>query len=302
MSKFPKIELLAKAPEQEVLRLWQGLGYYSRARNLHQCAKIIAEKYEGHFPNRYEEIIKLPGIGPYTAAAIASFAFKEPVPAIDGNVFRVLARIFGIEDDIGKAKSRKAFYNISMELMPEAKPDLYNQAMMEFGATHCTPRSPLCETCIFNLGCYAYNNNQQNHLPVKKKKLKIKHRYFSYLVLQHDGKLLMRERKHKDIWQGLYDFILFESSRFLETEEMWQEVLFLNEGNIEGLHVTEEFLHVLSHQRIHAKFYTVKLNHLPSVTITRFNGQFLSKGMVNSVPKPVLISRYLTEDIFSLDL
>ena len=207
------IEDLASAPEQEVLRLWQGLGYYSRARNLHACAKSIVQTFGGKFPEDYQQLLKLKGVGPYTAAAIASFAFKIPVPVVDGNVFRVLSRIFGLYHDISTNTGKRSFVELGMQLISHDQPDSYNQAIMEFGALHCTPQLPNCQECIFSTDCFAFQKGHQKELPVKSKKVKVTNRYFNYLVIPYNGGLFMRPRKAKDIWQGLYDFHLLETQR-----------------------------------------------------------------------------------------
>ena len=219
MTEFPTIHDLAKANEQKVLSLWQGLGYYSRARNLHQCAIYISDKLGGKFPSSYLELLKLPGIGPYTAAAIASIAFGEAVPVVDGNVYRVLSRLFGIEADIGQSKNREIFYEHALQLIQNQDPDTFNQAMMEFGAMHCMPRNPLCEECFVSSECYANLHGKQESFPIKSKKIKVRKRYFNYIVFFFEDGLLMRERSEGDIWQGLNDFYCIESGQLFDEEE-----------------------------------------------------------------------------------
>ncbi|MDX1628124.1 MAG: A/G-specific adenine glycosylase [Fulvivirga sp.] len=293
VEKFPHITDLAQATEEEVLRTWQGLGYYSRARNLHACAKVILEKYNGSFPSTYQELLKLPGIGPYTAAAISSFAFKEKVPAIDGNVFRVLARIFGVAEDILSGKARKTFENIARELIPDQFPDTYNQAMMEFGARHCTPRNPSCAVCPVGPECYARLNNCQDQLPVKRSKVKVKNRFFTYLVIQHQGKYWMKQRKAGDIWQGLYDFCLLEEKN---NDEVLKTVL-LPEVKLKN---GKTFKHILTHQKIYARFISVQQADLQKSSRAQLleNGEFYGEDKIKDLPKPVLIDNYLNEVIF----
>ena len=206
INEYPSVHDLANAPEDEVMRLWQGLGYYSRARNLHECAKSIVNQYDGEFPSTYNELLKLKGVGKYTAAAIASFAFNQAVPVVDGNVFRVLARYFCVTDDIAQPKTFTKFFNIAKELIPEEQAASFNQAIMELGATICTPKKPACENCPLAQDCEARIHHKQSELPVKKKKIKIKHRYLYYLIWQEGGKLAMKKRGESDIWQGLFDF------------------------------------------------------------------------------------------------
>lgn len=299
---FPRIFHLARASEQEVLRLWQGLGYYSRARNLHRCAKWVVNKYQGQFPDNYQQLISLPGIGDYTASAIASFAFGKPTPVIDGNVFRVLSRVFGIEDDISIPKTRKVFKDISAALMRGARPDQYNQAIMEFGALTCTPRNPKCYSCPFTGYCKAHSSGTQLSFPVKSKKVRVRHRYFYYYVIKSGRSLLLKRRQQKDIWQGLYDFMLLEPGS--ETDPL--ELLDHHMPNVcwtKGIEVGEPsatFRHKLTHQQINACFVVVEtgdkrtFNHWKlTFELKEFN---LSE--VHRLPKPILINNYLKADIF----
>ena len=299
VEKYPNVDSLARAPEQEVLRLWQGLGYYSRARNLHRCAKLLVEKYNARFPQNYSEIVKLPGIGPYTAAAIASFAFKEAVPAIDGNVFRVLSRLYGIESDILSSKSRKEFEKIANELIPKDEPDTFNQAMMEFGALQCVPKNPDCGSCPFNVECYARINGRQQEFPVKVKKLKVKKRYFHYLVFRINDRLWMEERQKGDIWQGLFDFKLIEpvTDEGLTEKQVAESVASLQlNAKVNNIEVSNTFKHILTHQIIYASFYTIDLATASNDTYEVSNLYSITE--VKELPKPVLVSRYLNEVIF----
>ncbi|MEL7002592.1 MAG: A/G-specific adenine glycosylase [Bacteroidota bacterium] len=299
---YPTISDLALADEQRVLRDWQGLGYYSRARNLHKCAIMVHESYNKEFPKIYSEIIKLPGIGKYTAAAISSFAFKQRVAAIDGNVYRVLSRIFGIDDDITTGKGQRSFEKLSEELIPERQPDLYNQAMMEFGALHCTPKKPKCESCIFNVECWARKSNGQDTLPVKSKKIKVRHRYFYYFNIVAEDKLLMRERKSKDIWQGLFDFHLVERESTVEMDDIWsQDNLLKSLVKLpKKVEINNTYKHVLSHQQIHATFCTIKLDADSAQldTLIPDGYDLYNNEEVLKLPKPVLISKYLNDGFY----
>ncbi len=185
--KFPTVWDLSKADERVVLRTWQGLGYYSRARNLHKCAKIICDNYRGQFPNNYKDLLALPGVGPYTAAAIASFAFGEIKAVVDGNVYRVLSRFFGVHDDIATGPGQKKFAELAQSLISQEKPELYNQGNMEYGAIQCTPKSPNCHGCVLEDSCVAYHQHLQHQLPVKSKKVKVRERYFYYFNLVKQG-------------------------------------------------------------------------------------------------------------------
>ena len=299
---FPTVFDLANASETRVLRLWQGLGYYSRARNLHACAKSVVAKYNGRFPDNYRELLQLKGIGKYTAAAIASFAFHEPVPVIDGNVYRVLSRVFGVADDIGSSQGQKIFAQLAGELMDHDDPHDYNQAIMEFGATHCTPSGPDCHNCIFTDDCYANKHGLQRNLPVKLKKLKVKTRFFHYLVIQHEGKILLKQRRQKDIWQGLYDFYLIEDTQPLDIDEIRhpQKSHWLTNQNLNLKSLSNEYKHILTHQRIFARFFHVVPDNgfSPDLLNQSDDFQFYTIDEINDLPKPILIDNYLNEHIF----
>jgi A/G-specific adenine glycosylase len=298
--KFPNVQDLAQADEREVLRLWQGLGYYARARNMHKTAKIVHEQYQGMFPETYTGLLTLKGIGPYTAAAIASFAFQEQVAVLDGNVFRVLSRLFGIDTDITSHEGKKQFTKLANELIPAQNPDLFNQGMMEFGALLCTPVSPQCMFCPFNNECVANLTGRQEILPVKAKKINSKERYFHYLILKSDDKLAMKERSMKDIWSGLYDFYLLEEKEFytLETLLLKHDLTELfEEANLEKESVT--YTHILTHQKVYAKFWHVAISADKSSEIaSRLGISFYSLNEIQDLPKPVLINKYLHEYFF----
>ena len=261
---FPTVFDLANASEEEVLKLWQGLGYYSRARNLHKTAKKIAFECQGEFPKDYTELLKLNGIGKYTAAAIASFAYNENVPVVDGNVFRVLSRFFDVETDISSAEAQKEFRELAMELLPKGKANIFNQAIMEFGALQCVPKNPDCTICIFNDSCLALQKKKVAQLPVKLKKLKVIHRYFNYLVfIDETNNTTISKRTAKGIWQNLYEFPLLET----ENEEADATVIKLiqNQQFVENeiaevqLHNRQMISHKLSHQHLKIKFWKIKV-------------------------------------------
>ena len=210
---FPSIFDLANADEEQVLKLWQGLGYYSRARNMHKTAQIVAFEFDGNFPDNYNDLLKLKGIGEYTAAAIASFAFNEVVPVVDGNVFRVLSRYFDIITDIATSGAKKEYAALAKELIPKDKPALFNQAIMEFGALQCMPKKPNCNICIFNNSCVALKKKKVAELPVKSKKTKVTYRYFNYVIfLDNDENTIITKRTQKGIWQNLYEFPVIETN------------------------------------------------------------------------------------------
>ncbi|MFN3403229.1 MAG: A/G-specific adenine glycosylase [Cytophagaceae bacterium] len=291
IENYPEIQDLAQANEIEVLRLWQGLGYYSRGRNLHSTAKTVTEKFNGKFPENYAELLKLKGIGHYTAAAIASFAFNEKVAVVDGNVYRVLSRIFGIEEDISTGKGIKFFREFANQLIPEKNPGQYNQAIMEFGALYCVPSSPSCNGCIFEAECYARIHKKQSILPVKTKKLKKKNRYFNYLVIEDDAGLIMKERKDKDIWQGLYEFPVLEENKILEPEELLKKI---NGKNISIVKESKIYSHILTHQNITSKFWIMK-NLNPDQNWKQEGISSYNYDEVEKLPKPVLINKFLND-------
>ena len=295
VENFPNINSLAKAKEDRVLRLWQGLGYYSRARNLHACAKKVRDELGGIFPPTFEELKKLPGIGTYTAAAIASLAFREPVAVVDGNVYRVLARVFGIDLDIMSNQGKAYFFEKANELIDKQQPDLFNQALMEFGALHCIPKNPKCDSCIFIKTCIAYQKDQQRLLPVKAKKQKIKKRYFTYIIIEHRGRLLMHKREQGDIWNGLYDFFLIEKSRLLNPEKLLLEHSELKA--VDPTEVSTVFKHVLSHQHLMTRFVWIKFSNdeLLKKFMEKNELAFYSKKQVANLPKPTLVTRFLHE-------
>ncbi|MBX2955788.1 MAG: A/G-specific adenine glycosylase [Cyclobacteriaceae bacterium] len=293
--EFPNVHALASASEQKVLRLWQGLGYYTRARNLHKAAKEVSTKHKGVFPSSFEELKKLPGIGEYTAAAIASISFEEAVAVVDGNVFRVLARMFGIDKPINSPEGKKYFSSLANQLLDKKKPATFNQAVMEFGALHCTPKNPQCSTCSFNATCIANKNNLQSVLPYKLASKKSRRRYFYYIVIRKGNSLLMNLRKGNDIWKGLFDFYLIEKSRLVKTEQVLNDDPFLKKIKPLISHVTTSnmYKHVLSHQTIRAKFIILNLAEKPLTVSANLN--FYSLKKVGELPKPVLISRFLSD-------
>lgn len=296
LQNFSNVVELADASEQEVLSLWQGLGYYSRARNLHACSRQIRDEYGGIFPNSYQELLKLKGIGPYTAAAIASFCYMESVPVVDGNVFRVASRYLGIDLDIAQASSRKVFENAVANLMKGSPPDQFNQAIMEFGALQCVPGLPDCQSCSLQNSCFAFQHKQQRSLPVKLKKLKVKDRYFHYILVQSGDQVLMRERTAGDIWQGLHDFLLIESEHPLTLGDIRNQRK-LEEMGIQGHKILDaDFVvkHVLTHQRLHCKFY---LYHCEKAELSDIQKNAKCKSLnikeLEHVAKPILIDKFL---------
>lgn len=291
VQRYPSVKKLAAAPQDEVLRLWQGLGYYSRARNLHACAKKIVAEYDGTFPDTYDELLKLPGVGSYTAAAIASFAFNQPVAVVDGNVFRVLARVFGIDLDIASPAGKRFFFEKANTLIDNEQPGRFNQAVMEFGALQCTPANPACASCPLAQLCVANLQHLQTHLPVKLNRTKVRTRYLYYFVARNGSKLLMRKRTAGDIWSGLYDFYLHEEPKSLTPRQVSKKYRLSGTDTI-----SKEYTHVLSHQKLVVRFIEVKQttralqNRMKAAGVKSY-----WKKQLENLPKPVLISRYLRD-------
>jgi A/G-specific adenine glycosylase len=292
VKKYPRPALLAKAPLDEVLKLWQGLGYYSRARNMHLAAKTIMEKYDGVFPNRYEDIRSLKGVGEYTAAAISSIAFGLPYAVVDGNVYRLLSRVFGIKDPIDSGAGKKKFRELAQELLYTRDPGLYNQAAMEFGALYCKPHNPDCQACIFASICVAKEKKKVGEWPVKMNKTKVRDRYFQYLIIHHKQKTWVQKRNQKDIWEGLFEFPLIESktawteARLVRSKE-WKKWFGNQQALIRNSSVT--YKHILSHQRIYARFWEVEITgKIPEKAWQETTFQKLHTYAV-----PRLIDRYL---------
>ena len=258
---FPTVFDLASADEDQVLKLWQGLGYYSRARNLHKTAKFIAQDLGGVFPDSYAGLLKLGGVGPYTAAAIASFSYDEAVPVVDGNVYRVLARHFGIETDIAHSSARVIFTEFAASLMPENEAANANQAIMEFGALQCVPRNPDCQKCVMQSTCVAFKVGKVNELPVKSKKKPVKIRHFNYLLIRDSlDKIALRKRTAKDIWQNLYEFPLIETNSAVNIDDLTPMVLEIREDASVYETADYDVVHKLSHQHLHIKFWDVRVN------------------------------------------
>lgn len=291
ISQFSDIYALASAPEQEVLRLWQGLGYYSRARNLHATAKYIVNHLNGEFPKNYKDLLILKGVGSYTAAAIASFAYNERVAVLDGNVFRVLSRYFGIETDIASPTGAKEFSKLAKELLPNSNCNTYNQGIMEFGALLCTPKNPDCNNCPLAESCFANIHSTQSLLPVKIKKLKIKERFLNYIVFEHEQKQLFHERTNEDIWKGLNEYYLIETAKLLALDELSQvdpliEKVVSQKHTIK--HISNPVKHILTHQRIFAQY--IVINTEEKIALKGY--EYYSIDEIEDLAKPTLILNF----------
>ncbi len=303
LRKYPQIKDLAAADEQDVLKTWQGLGYYSRARNLHATAKIIVEKYQGKFPGTYKDILSLKGIGKYTAAAIASFAFKLPYSVVDGNVYRFISRFFGIFTPIGSQTAHVEFEKLLDKLMDRNHPDLFNQAIMEFGALYCKPQNPNCESCIFKNDCFAFKYQKQKDLPIKKNKPQVRTRYFYYLALRVYTKneiySCLQKRSDNDIWKNLNEFPLIETTEELSETSLIKKIeQFLGDAGISQykiLPTQKHCKHQLTHQLLIVRFIEIETLNPP--VCLHENSFMIPIKDIAKYPVPRLIDLYLHNEL-----
>ncbi|HET8839598.1 MAG TPA: A/G-specific adenine glycosylase [Flavobacteriaceae bacterium] len=302
LETFPTVFDLASASEEKVLKLWQGLGYYSRARNLHFTAQYISNELSGEFPQTYKELLQLKGIGDYTAAAIASICHNEPVAVVDGNVFRVLSRIFGIETPINSSQGKKEFKALAKKVLDKKNPATHNQAIMEFGALHCKPVEPLCESCPFQNSCFAFQTRKTKDLPVKLKKTKVSTRHFNYLVfISAEKESILHQRTEKGIWRNLYEFPLIETK---DEQNLKQFLKHPGMQNFDAekivLYNDQPVKHLLSHQKLLVKFWIVFCEKLPAVQLVKNASQVPYHELCN-YPMPVLIGNYL-DGLFAMEV
>jgi A/G-specific adenine glycosylase len=302
--KYPTVQDLARAQEDEIMKMWEGLGYYSRARNLHSAAKFIAFELQGIFPTMFEDIRSLKGVGDYTAAAIASFAFDLPYTVVDGNVYRVLSRYFGIGEPIDTTKGRKLFAQLAQELLDETQPGKYNQAIMDFGATHCTPAAPQCIKCPFNLHCEAYHQNKTDILPIKSKKPARRQRFFNYLIINQKNSVFIKKRTERDIWQNLYDFPLIETGALPEhrrqviESEFWNR--WLGQEQYKILLISTPFKQELTHQQVIALFWEIEVDINFSSPET--NWKQTERSQLKNFAFPKIIDLYFKQKFLPLEL
>ncbi len=295
ITAYSGIEKLGKAPEEKVFKLWEGLGYYTRCKNLIATAKYITNEKKGDFPNTYEEILALKGVGPYTAAAIASFAFNLPYAVLDGNVFRVLSRFFGIDKSINSTEGKEIFKTLANQLLDKKKPGVYNQAIMDFGAVICKPKNPLCSTCCFKSKCVAGLQNLTDKFPVKDGKLIKKSRWFYYLIVEQNGKIYVRKRGAKDIWENLYEFVLLETGKLMTVEEITETSLFkkiVYKNKYEIINVSRLYNQKLTHQTIQGIFIHIKA----AKAITGQIYKAVTHKKLAKLPFPKFITLYLAEN------
>lgn len=295
IEQYPTIEDLAKAPDQQVFKLWEGLGYYNRCRNLLHTAREIVHQRRGIFPDTYEDLLALKGVGPYTAAAIASFAYNLPYAVVDGNVFRVLARYTGIDTATDSTEGKKIFHDLAYQLLDKKEPALYNQAIMDFGATICKPMSPLCAACPLQSGCGALAKGKVNQLPVKEKILQRRTRYFNYFILEYRQKIWVQQRTAKDIWQQLFEFYLVETEKPVSWDhsliQNWlKDQLNIHEPVIEK--IEDSLAQQLTHQQIKGQFIHLQLKRKPAALK---GGDWKTITQIQELAFPKLIISYLPQ-------
>ena len=266
--KYPTVEHFASASEDEILKLWQGLGYYSRGRNMHKTAQLVMEEHAGYFPKNYDSLIRLKGIGEYTAAAISSFSSNEAKAVVDGNVFRLLSRYFGIDTPINSTQGKKIFTELANELLDKQQAGTFNQAIMEFGSLQCKPKNPECPSCPLQAGCEARRTNRINDLPFKIKSQKIRERYFNYFLAIKNGQVLFNKRGPGDIWENMYELPLFETEKPINPHDLISSDKFISAFGKDTVicSVTKPVKHILSHQKLYATF----------IEIENFSEQFLN--------------------------
>lgn len=294
VSAYPDICSLANAPEQQVFKLWEGLGYYSRCKNLLTTARIICNNLHGVFPSTYKAISELKGVGSYTAAAVSSFAYNLPHAVVDGNVTRVLSRYFGLDTPVDTTEGKKLYSRLADTLLSKEHPDLYNQAIMDFGAVICKPRQPACSICIQQSRCRAFQQKLTHQLPVKKKSLLKKSRWFYYFIIEYEGSVYIRKRIKKDIWENLYEFVLHETASpfFFDDTASIQEslVIILENKDFVIRHVSEEYRQQLTHQTITGKFVEVVI-YAPSLRLSEYS--LVNRDILTQYPFPKFITQYL---------
>ncbi|MCP9768295.1 A/G-specific adenine glycosylase [Lacihabitans sp. LS3-19] len=285
VEKYPTIEDLANAEEEEVLRLWQGLGYYSRGRNLHKTSIFIQNELNGKFPESFKELQKLKGVGKYTAAAIASFAYNETVPAIDGNALRVISRYFEIFEPIDNIKTQNRIFDTSLGLIPKNQAGLYNQAVMELGATICLPKKTQCNNCPVRLECLAFTNKTVEQIPIKEKKIKVTERTLDYIIIEFEDRYWLKKRGEKDIWANMYDFFLDEGNiqNFLEKHQIKDF----------KLKTHQPFQHLLTHQKLIVNFTMIQCSEQPTIE----GGEFYELETIKNLPKPKIIADFFEKTI-----
>ncbi|MFA6946328.1 MAG: A/G-specific adenine glycosylase [Pedobacter sp.] len=297
--KYPTVEHFASATEEEILKLWQGLGYYSRGRNMHQTSQAVMEDHAGYFPKNYDALIRLKGIGEYTAAAISSFSSNEAKAVVDGNVFRLLSRYFGIDTPINSGKGKKIFTGLANELMDQSQAGIFNQAMMEFGSLQCKPKNPDCPSCPLQTSCEARLKNRIHELPVKIKTQKTRERYFNYFLAIKDDQILINKRSSGDIWENMTDLPLFETEAQSEVQALIQSENFIKAFGKQVLvrSVSKPVKHILSHQKLYTSF--IEIADFSEDFLSHKSWYFVSREELEKMPQPKLIFQFF-ENFFKL--
>lgn len=301
ITTFPTVKHLARAKETQVFKLWEGLGYYTRCKNLIATARYIHEKLDGKFPTTYDDILALKGIGPYTAAAIGSFAFNIPKAVVDGNVFRVLSRYFGKEIPIDTTEGKKQFSLLAEALLDKKSAGIYNQAIMDFGAVICKPQLPLCADCVLKKNCIAFAQQKVDTLPVKEKTIAKKTRWFYYLIADYKGSRYVKVRGSKDIWENLYEFILLEEKEAVATNKLLSSdkvTALLGKGKLQVISISGVYKQQLTHQTICGQFIHIKLTKPGKIS----GYEMLTKEEIEYLPFPKFINQYLQDKTVSLNL
>jgi A/G-specific adenine glycosylase len=291
---FPDIEALAYTPEEKLLKIWQGLGYYSRARNLQKGARLIMDKYHGKLPGNYNDLLSVYGIGDYTASAIASIAFNLPHAVVDGNVSRVISRIYGVFEPINQQDGKRKIQDIANSILDNEEPGIHNQAVMEFGALLCTPLNPGCEVCPLKNSCFAFKNNKVKELPIKSPKMEVQQRYFYYLVIVSDNQVLIKKRSKNDIWRGLYEFPLIESKEKVSIEDFLEGNNFISKFSDTSFIIKDQpvyYLHKLTHRSINTWFVNVNVEKFPDLLYNTCDKVSIEK--ISDYPVSRLIHKYL---------
>ncbi len=298
VTMFPTVDHLASASEDAVLKAWEGLGYYTRARNMHAAAQKIVAGNNGLFPDSYKTILELPGVGAYTAAAIASFAFNLPNAVVDGNVYRVLSRLFGVGAAIDSTEGRRVFSDLAHDLLDKKNPAAYNQALMNFGSLVCTPAIPCCAECIFKNSCFAYNHDLISAFPRKLKRIAVSERWFNFLVIETEEKFIIEKRNGKDIWKGLFQFPLIETTRNISSGKVLKMPVtrqFFGDDEIEINEITSSVKHRLTHQQITARF--IRITHSLKDLRLAPGHLIVKKNELKKFPFPKLITNYLKNQL-----
>jgi len=291
--KYPTVKQFADAKEEEILKLWQGLGYYSRGRNMHHTAKIVMEEHAGYFPSSYDALIKLKGVGEYTAAAISSFSSNEAKAVVDGNVFRLLSRYFGIDTPINSGKGKKLFTELANELLDKSQAGEFNQAIMEFGSLQCKPKNPNCPACPLQADCEAKKTMRIHELPVKIKSQKSRERFFNYILVLKDNQILLNKRGSGDIWENLYDLPLFENTSLCPAQDLIKSEEFISNfgKQVQVKSISKPIKHILSHQKIYASFITIE--NFSEEFLAKKNWFFANQNELDQFAQPKLIFQFL---------